>query len=217
MTRTSPRRPSTLIRFGKVTPANLKPAMEVMTDLATKTGSVDSAATLLAKALADPEKAAGKLARHGRHPHQGRAGADQGADEGGKVGQAQKIILDSLAKSTEGAAEASQGPYKRAMSVLADVTEDAQKALAEGFLPVLERVAKWLSTSLADPKVMADIRSMGKGLAGAFDDAVTFAQKVPWGTIKDGLKTAAEWAGRLFDAFRSIPPEMQATIVALAG
>ena len=57
---------TTLIRFGKVTAENLKPAMVVMTDLATKTGSVDSAATLLAKALANPEKAAGKLAA--KHP-----------------------------------------------------------------------------------------------------------------------------------------------------
>ena len=135
----------------------------------------------------------------------------------GKAADAQRVILDSLARTTKGAADASQGPYKRALSVLADVTEDAQRALAEGFLPVLERVAKWLSKSLADPKVIADIRGMGKSLAGAFDDAVTFAQKVPWGAIKDGLKTAAEWAGRLFDAFRSMPPEMQATIVALAG
>src|SRR6185369_4414872 len=56
---------TTLIRFGKVTSANIKPALVVMTDLATKTGSVDSAASLLAKALADPAKAAGKLARAG--------------------------------------------------------------------------------------------------------------------------------------------------------
>src|SRR5205085_9425524 len=56
---------TTLLRFGKVTETNLRPALVVMTDLATKTGSVDSAASLLAKALADPEKAAGKLARAG--------------------------------------------------------------------------------------------------------------------------------------------------------
>jgi hypothetical protein len=54
---------ATLIRFGKVTKSNLRPAMVVMTDLAAKTGSVESAATLLSKALADPTKAAGKLTR----------------------------------------------------------------------------------------------------------------------------------------------------------
>lgn len=208
---------TTLIRFGKVTTATLEPALVVMTDLATKTGSVESAATLLAKALADPEKAAGKLARTGVILTKEEQKQIKAFMKAGKAAEAQKVILDSLAKSTKGAAAASQGPYQRALSTLADVTEDAQKALGEGFLPVIERVAKWLSTSLADPKVMADIRSMGKSLAGAFDDAVTFAQKVPWGAIKDGLKTAAEWAGRLFDAFRSMPPEMQATIVALAG
>src|SRR6187402_2061721 len=56
---------ATLLRFGKVTTDNIRPAMEVMTDLAVKTGSVESASALLAKALADPTKAAGKLSRAG--------------------------------------------------------------------------------------------------------------------------------------------------------
>ena len=56
---------TTLIRYGKVSDENLRPAMEVMTDLAARTGDVESAATLLGKALADPAKAAGKLARSG--------------------------------------------------------------------------------------------------------------------------------------------------------
>ena len=55
----------TLLRFGKIAPKLLEPALVVTADLATKTGDVSSAAALLAKALVDPAKAAGKLAKSG--------------------------------------------------------------------------------------------------------------------------------------------------------
>jgi hypothetical protein len=208
---------TTLIRFGRLSAANLRPAMQVMTDLATKTGSVESAASLLAKALADPAKAAGKLSRAGVVLTKAEQKQIAAFIKAGKVGKAQEVILNSLAKTTAGAAAASQGPYQRAMSTLADVTEDAQRALAEGFLPVLQRAADWLRTKLADPATLTKIRDFGQGLAGAFDKAVTFAQRIPWSAIGSGLEKAADFAGKLFDAFRSMPPEVQATLIALAG
>jgi hypothetical protein len=208
---------STLIRFGKVTPANLRPAMEVMTDLAAKTGSVDSAATLLAKALADPTKAAGKLARQGVVLTKGEQKQIAAFMKANKIADAQRVILDSLARTTKGAAAASQGPYARAMATMKDATEDAQRALAEGFLPVIERGATWLKTKLADPAVLAKIRTFGTGLAGAFDKAVTFAERLPWGKITAGLEKAAGFAGSLIDAFSKLPPEAMAAILALGG
>src|SRR5574343_1862845 len=208
---------TTLIRFGKVTPSNLRRAMEVMTDLATKTGDVASAGTLLARALADPTKAAGKLARAGIVLTKAEQKKIAALVKAGKAAEAQAIILKALEKTTKGAAAASQGPYQRAMSVLADVTEDAQRALAEGFLPVLERVADWLSKTLADPANVQRIRDFGKALAGAVDKARTFVQGIDWKSVGDGLKVAADWAKRLFDAFMSLPPEVKGTIIALAG
>lgn len=204
---------ATLIRFGSVTPKNLNKAMVVMTDLAAKTGSVDSAATLLAKALADPTKAAGKLARSGVILTKVQQDNIKALVKAGKTEQAQAVLLDLLAKRTKGAAAATQGPYKRALSVLADVSEDAKKALAEGFLPVLERVATFLSKKLADPKVIGDIRSFGKGLADAFEKVLGFADKVPWDAIGSGMKIAGAGGKALLDAFVSLPPWVQTAVI----
>jgi hypothetical protein len=202
-----------LIRYGKVTEANLRPAMEVMTDLAAKTGSVESAATLLAKALADPAKAAGKLARQGVILTKAEQDQIKAFMKAGDVGKAQAVILASLEKTTKGAAAAMNGPYADAQKTLADVTEDAQRALAEGFLPVLQRVSKWLSTELAKPEAIANIRSLGRTLAGAFDQAVSFVQKIPWGKVMDAMKVVGNAAKMALDAFTAMPAWVQTAVI----
>jgi len=204
---------ATLIRFGSVTPKNLRKAMTVMTDLAAKTGDVDSAATLLAKALADPEKAAGKLARTGIVLTKVQQDNIKALVKAGETEKAQAVLLDIITTKTKGAAEATQGPYKRALSVLADVSEDAKKALAEGFLPVLERVAGFLSKKLADPKVIEDIRGLGRGLADAFSKALDAAEKIPWGSIGDAMKLAGQGAKAALDLFTGLPPWVQTAVL----
>jgi hypothetical protein len=204
---------TTLLRFGKVTPNNLQQTLEVMTDLATKTGSVDSAAALLAKALADPTKAAGRLTRAGIILTKAEQKQVKALVKAGKAGEAQALVLDIIAKSTEGAAKASQGPYKRALSILADVSEDAKKALAEGFLPVIERVAKVLSEKLGDPVVIEQIRGLGRGLAGAFDRMLTAAEKIPWGSIGDAMRLAGQGAKAALDLFTGLPPWVQTAVL----
>jgi hypothetical protein len=202
-----------LIRFGKVTPANLKQAMTVMTDLAAKTGDVDSASTLLAKALADPEKAAGKLARAGVVLTKAEQDQIKAFMKAGQTAKAQKVLLDALAKTTTGAAAATQGPYKRAMSTLRDVTEDAQRALAEGFLPIIERIATVLSNKLAQPGTINSIREFGKGLAGSFDRVLDAATKIPWGSIADAMKLAGTGAKAVLDFFVGLPPWVQTAVL----
>ena len=76
--------------------------MQIITDLATKTGDVDSAATLLAKALADPTKAAGKLARSGVILTKAQQDQIKAFIKAGEPAKAQKVILDSLARDDEG-------------------------------------------------------------------------------------------------------------------
>lgn len=204
---------TTLLRFGKVTTDNLRPALVVMTDLATKTGSVEGAATLLAKALAAPEKAAGKLARAGVILTKEQQKQIAALVKAGKVGEAQKLILDELTKATKGAAAASQGPYARSLSVLKDVTEDAQRALATGFLPVIEKVAKILSTELAKPETLTRIKEFGTGLAGGLDKLVDAARGVDWNAIGAGLKTAGAGAKAVFDAFAGMPDWVKTAVV----
>ena len=204
---------ATLLRFGKVTPSNLKPAMQVITDLATKTGSVDSAASLLGKALADPEKAAGKLAKSGFVLTKVQQEEIKAFVKAGQTAKAQDYILDQLSKTTKNAARDSVGPYGDALNTLSDAAEDAKRALAEGFLPVIQRAATWLKTKLADPKVIEDIRGFGKGLAGAFDKALTFAQEIPWDSVRSAMQMAGEGAKAALGFFQGMPPWVQTAVL----
>lgn len=77
--------------------------------------------------------------------------------------------------------------------------------------PLAERAVAFLNTH------QSDISAFGDKIAAGFDKALAFAQKIPWDAIGQGLQTAAEWGGKLMDLFISMPPEVQSTIIALAG
>jgi hypothetical protein len=204
---------STLIRYGKVSAKNLRPAMVVMTDLAARTGDVESAATLLAKALADPEKAAGKLSKQGIILTKGQQAQIKAMVKAGDVAGAQAVLLRELERITNGAADALHGPYRDALLEFADVTEDGQRVLAVGFLPLLTKLSDRMKTAIADPKVMAGIREFGETLAGGFDSALAIAEKLPWGTIGDSLRLAGAGAKTILGAFSSMPPWVQTAVL----
>ena len=77
--------------------------------------------------------------------------------------------------------------------------------------PLVERAVKFLNEHQPDLDRFAD------ALAGAFDKAGTFAERIPWGQIGAGLQIAADWAGKLMGVFANLPPEVQTTLIALAG
>jgi hypothetical protein len=206
-----------LIRYGKIGPQNLRKTMEVMTDLAVKTGGVSQASTLLGKALADPTKAQSRLLRSGVLLTDQQQKQITKLYEAGKVGKAQALVLDLIAKKTDGAAKASKGPYRDAINLLTDAFEDGRKALAEGFMPLIQRFAGEASEFFGKQSTIDMIRNFGNNLADAAESGIEFAKKIPWAAIGDGLGKAAGFVGKLFDAFRSMPPEMQATLIALAG
>ena len=202
-----------IIRYGKVSSDNLRPAMVVMTDLAAKTGDVKSASELLGKALADPTKAAGKLSRYGIILTKAEQDQIKAMTDAGDAAGAQALLLDVLSRTTSGAAAAMNGPYNDAMKTLGDVTEDAQRALAEGFLPVLMRVSDLLKTALADPKVMDGIKDFGESLAGGLDSLISIAQQLPWTQIGDSLRIAGTGARAVLDAFTKLPPWFKTAVI----
>lgn len=208
---------TTLVRYGNVAPKNLRKTMEVMTDLAAKTGDVESASTLLAKALADPAKAAGKLSRVGIVLTKTQQDQIKAMVKAGDAAGAQALLLDILAQKTTGAAKAMSGPYQDAMAKLGDAVEDAQRALAIGFLPVIQEVADWLSKELVKPSTIQGIKDFGQGLAGGLREAVKWARSLPWDQIVSGLKSAAGFAKTLIDAFMAMPTEVKGLIIGLAG
>ncbi len=208
---------TTLLRFGKTAPQNLRPALQVVTDLATKTGSVESAATLLAKALADPEKAAGKLARSGVVLTKSQQKQIDLFIKQGKVAQAQKVILDALAATTAGAALASQDKFARSGAILKDVMEDAERALATGSVPVIEKVRDLLSTELAKPSTLKNIEAFGNSLAGGLQSLIDTARGLPWDAIGTGVGNAAAGIKGIFDAFMGLPPDTKNLLIGLAA
>lgn len=207
-----------LLRFGAVQGDVFKRALTAATDLGAgmKTGP-EAGAKLLGKALADPVKALGALRKAGIVLTKSEETRIKALVKANKVQEAQGVILTAVEKRYKGAAAASAGPYTRALNMMSDASEDAKMALAEGFLPVIERVANRLQTKMADPATIANLRNMGDNIAGVFDKALDFAEGIDWNGLGQGLKVAADWAGKLFGAFMSLPPEVKGTIIALAG
>jgi hypothetical protein len=207
------RNAATLIRYGKVTTSNLKPALQVMTDLAAKTGSVDSAASLLAKALADPTKAAGKLSKAGVILTK----QQQDQIKALKLGKAQAVVLAAIGTATKNAARDSAGPFRDMQNQLNDTKEDAERLVAIAAMPALQKIGTKLTAALNDQRTKDALKNIGEGVGQALDKMIAFAEKVPWGQIADGLGKAAGFAGDLINAFAHIPPEAQAFIIGLAG
>jgi len=203
----------TLIRYGKVSENNLVPAMEVMTDLAARTGDVDSAATLLAKALADPAKAAGKLARAGVVLTKGQQKQIIAMVKAGKTAEAQTFLLEQLGKTTKGAAEASAGPYRDALNKLGDAGEDLRRGFVTGLAPAILEVSDLLTDELAKPETMETLKAVGKELGSALKGLIKIVKSLPWATIGESLRIAGTGAKALVDAFLGMPPWVQAAVI----
>lgn len=196
---------ATLLRYGKISTKSLRPAMVVMTDLAAKTGDVGSAASKLAKSLADPTKATRVLREVGVTLTKAEEKQIKTLVEAGKLGSAQAIILRKVAAATKGAAAAAKGPYNDALNELSDTAEDVQRSLAEGFLPVIQDVAKFLRTELVKPEAKQAIKDLGKGLADGFKAALDFARSIPWGAIVEAGRGIAGFAKTALGFFNAIP------------
>ena len=204
---------ATLIRYGNISEDQLEPALRIMTDLAAKTGDVGSASEALAKALADPTKATRLLRQAGVALTKEQTAQIKKWVESGDLLKAQTFLLGEVEKKTKGAAAAMHGPYADSIRILQDVTEDAQRALGEAFLPVISKVADKLSNELAKPETIKNLRAFGQTLAGAFDKVLEVGGRIPWQQIGDSLKLAGTGAKAIFDAFTSLPPWVQTAVL----
>jgi hypothetical protein len=204
---------NTLIRFGNISADQLGQATQIAIDLGVQMGDTAGAATALARSLADPTKATRVLRQAGISLTKEEQKKIKALWESGKTAEAQGIILDKLSKKTENAARSAGGPYADSLNKLRDVTEDAKKALAEGFLPVITKVADLLSKELAKPGTMANIREFGQTLAKGLDSLVEIARNLPWDQIGQSLKIAGAGAKAVLGAFNSMPPWVQTAIL----
>jgi hypothetical protein len=125
----------------------------------------------------------------------------------------QTWLLAELAKTTGGAAEALNGPYKDALNESADAVEDAQRALAEGFMPVIAKAATWIKTKLGDKAVIQGLRDLGNSLAGMLDKGLDFATSIPWDKVMTAMRAVGAGAKMALDAFLAMPSWVQTAVV----
>jgi hypothetical protein len=171
------------------------------------------AALQLGKALNDPIRGLTALRRVGVQFTEQQETQIKRMVESGRVMDAQKVILAELTKEFGGSAEAfSKGPGAT-LRRFGDAVEDAQQALARGFLPLMERVATMAQDAFSDPKVIDGITKFGSELAGGLDDVVDIATRLPWDAIGNSLRIAGAGAKALLGAFTSMPDWVQTAVL----
>lgn len=189
-------------------------ATEAVLDLATAMGTEPKQAALqLGKALNDPVRGLTALRRVGIQFTEQQEQQITKMVEAGRTLDAQRLIIRELNKEFGGSAEAfGEGPGAT-MRRFGDAVEGAQQALATGFLPVMERVSKLVQDALGDPKVLANIKAFGEGLAGGVEDLIDIGSKLPWDAIGNSAKLMGQGAKALLDAFTGLPPWVQTAVL----
>ncbi len=130
----------------------------------------------------------------------------------GKV-EAQKIILAELEKEFGKAGSAAGTGFAADISRANDAIDDAKISIAQGLMPALGEVARELSATFKDPKVIQGLKDFGTGLGGAIKSGVAFIKTVPWDKIASALGTAAGFAKDLVNAFLGLPTWVQTAVI----
>jgi phage-related protein len=137
---------ATLLSFGAVSGKAFDRTIQGAADLAAATGKdLPAATTLLAKALADPAAAAGKLSKAGIVLTKQQEEQIKKFTEAGKSAEAQEVILGALEQRYTGVNKAlSESSAGQAAQALEDL-ENAGEDLGAIFLPILAAVAQGIS------------------------------------------------------------------------
>ena len=209
-----------LLTFTNIGEKTFPRATEAVVDLAIAMaeGDVENAnfsqtAIQVGKALNDPIRGITALRRVGVAFTTQQEKMIKRLVEAGKVEKAQAIILRELEKEFGKAGDAAGQGAGADMRRFQDAVEDAQQALATGFLPIMSRVATALKTELAKPETIKTIRELGDGLADAFDQVLEVGGRIPWAQIGDAFKLMGTGAKALLTAFTSLPPWVQTAVL----
>lgn len=195
-------------------------ATKAMVDMsiAMAQGDVENAdfkasAIQIGKALNDPIRGMTALRKVGVSFTKQQEDQVEALVKSGKTVDAQKLILAELEKEFGKAGEAAGKGFGADMRRVKDSIEDAEAALATGFLPVISEVSKILSTELAKPETIAGIKEFGKGLAGGLSNLIEIARGLPWSSVGDALKVGGQGAKAVLDAFLGMPAWVQTAII----
>jgi hypothetical protein len=206
-----------LLTFTNIRNKAFEPALEAALNLNEALGGgeegLQGTIIQVGKALQDPIRGLTSLRRVGVNFSEAQKTTIKQLVAQNDLYGAQQIILNELSTEFGGRFAAAGTTATAKFAKFKDAVEDAQMSLATAFLPVLEKVAGKLNTFLSDPKVMAQIKDFGAGLAGGLDDVIDFAGKLPWAAIGDAFKIAGTGAKAVLDAFKAMPPWVQTAVL----
>jgi len=135
---------ATLLRFGQILPQNFQAAQQAAVDLAAATGApLESAATLVGKALIAPAKASKALAAIGITLDKAQIKQLETWNKTGQAARTQAVVLGLLESRIKGAALAAQNadPFNRLIDAFKKLAEEVGVIL----IPVLAKIGAVIS------------------------------------------------------------------------
>lgn len=220
-----------LLTFTSIKKDAFEPAIATILDMNQAMGGgpegLQGTVIQVGKALQDPINGITALRKVGVNFSDDQRKVIESMVETGDVLGAQKLILKELNTEFGGSFKAAGNTTRGTFAKIKDSVEDAQAALATGFLPVVKRVADVLETRLSDPAVTASLEDVGNRIAGLFTDqniakGEEFATKVwgalgdvPWDSIGSGLQIAGAASKTAIDAFMRLPANVQGGLIGL--
>ncbi len=165
------------------------------------------------KALNDPIRGIGALRRVGVQFTKQQEDQIKVLVESGKTQEAQVLILKELERQFGKAGEAAGQGFGADIRRAQDAIDDAQQALAVGFLPVISKVATILRERLADPKTIEAIKEFGTTAARGLSQLIDAAGKIPWAQIGDAMRLVGTGAKAALDFFTGLPPWVQTAVL----
>jgi len=217
-----------LLTFTNIKEDVFPDTLAIIQDISTAMGSdMNQEAIRLGKALNDPIRGMSALSEVGVTFNDVQRRSIERAQKSGNMLKAQTIILKELRKEFGGSAEAADKTFGGSLRRLRNNVADLQVNLAAPLVQPLARLTRRLTEFAASEEVQQGIRDLGEGIAGLFSDenlesgvaaikdGFGFIRDLPWDTIKSGLQTTADIAGRAVSLFRSLPPELQTGLVTL--
>lgn len=163
-----------LLSYSGIASKNFPAALQIAIDQAARLGmGVEQSAETIGRALESPQKAAAALAQQGF----GAAFTDsvrkaiKELDEAGKTAEAQQIILDILADSYGGAAQAARDTFGGALQALGNTLMDVTTG-SDGSLQGATVAVNDLIATLNDPNVRQGFDAIATGVANVTSEVV---------------------------------------------
>ena len=213
---------SQLQTFTNIAGNEFKRTQQAALDLATRLdGDLKSASIQLGKALNDPVANLSALSRSGIQFSDAQKKVIKGLAEGGKLAEAQGVILEELEKQYGGAAQAAAdaglGPLKQLQNRLSDFSE----RIADALIPALDKISPVIENVISAFENMDDaqigIAVAIAGVAAAIGPALLlFGQAATAvGAISGALASAGGAAGLLGTAFTVLTGPVGLTVACL--